>query len=194
MEAPREAVDDFQETVSGPCPDVPVPVAATPGDGSFFGTYMANTGEFVGQAVGAPVANLLTLMEPVMILFLGISASALRCRSFDLFAVLPENFREALGAPPPVDLIHLVLAASTVSALILIAGRAGEGRCGSGGWLQFGMSVFFYPLYAVTNTLETWFPAVFAAGLIVLVVEHFSVWARASRAIQEEKERLERMT
>ena len=87
-----------------------------------------------------------------------------------------------------------MLAVSTISALILIAGRGGESRSGSGGWLQFGMSVFFYPLYAVTNTLETWFPAVFAAGLIVLVVEHFSVWARTSRAIQEEKERLGRMT
>lgn len=129
-----------------------------------------------------------------LLLFLGISALATRCRSFDLFAVLPENLREALGASPPVDMIHLLLAVSTISALILIAGRDGESRSGPGGWLQFGMSVFFYPLYAVTNTLETWFPAVFAAGLIVLVVEHFSVWARTSRAIQEEKERLGRMT
>src|SRR5439155_17779773 len=30
-------------------PDAPAPVAATPGDGSFFGEYMANTGEFGSQ-------------------------------------------------------------------------------------------------------------------------------------------------
>ena len=128
-----------------------------------------------------------------LLLFLGISAVALCFREVDLFAVLPENIREVLGAPPPPDLIHIVLAVSTVSALILVAGRSADNPGARPGWGQFGMSVFFYPLYAVTNTQETWFPVVFAAGLIILVFEHVTIWSQTSRAIQEEKERLGKM-
>ena len=128
-----------------------------------------------------------------LILFLGISAVALRFQSFDLFAGLPENLREILGAPPPVTLIHIVLAVSTICALILIAGRRTEETGGQTGWLQFGMSVFFYPLYGAANSLETFFPAVFAAGLIILVIDHFTVWSQTSKAIREEKERLGKM-
>ncbi len=129
-----------------------------------------------------------------VLLFLGISAVALYFRSFDLFAVLPEELRELIGAPPPLELIHIVLAVSTISALVLIAGRGSEKPGGSLGWLQFAMSAFFYPLYATASSLETWFPAVLAAGLIVLVADHFATWSQTSRAIQEEKERLGRMT
>ena len=129
-----------------------------------------------------------------VLLFLGISAVALYFRSSDLFAALPENIREVLGAPLSPDLIHMVLVVSTISALVLIAGREAENQGGSPGWVQFGMAAFFYPLYAMANALETFFPVVFAAGLIVLVVDHLTVWAQTSRAIQEEKERLARMT
>jgi hypothetical protein len=130
-----------------------------------------------------------------VLLFLAVSAVALQFRDIELFATLPENIREALGAPPPPFLIHLVLAVSTLSALILIAGRGPEegGREGSG-WLQFGMVAFFYPLYAVTGTLAAFFPAVFAAGLLVLLCDHGAAWYHASAAIREEKERLGRMT
>ena len=130
-----------------------------------------------------------------VLLFLAVSAVALQFQDVELFATLPGNIREALGAPPPPFLIHLVLAVSTVSALILIAGRGPEesGR-ESAGWLQFGMSAFFYPLYAMTSTLSAFFPAVFAAGLLVLFCDHASVWYHSSCAIREEKERLGRMT
>jgi hypothetical protein len=129
-----------------------------------------------------------------MLLFLAVSIVALRFQDVELFANLPEQIREAMGAPPPPFLIHLVLAVSTVSALILIAGRGPEenGR-ESAGWLQFGMAVFFYPLYATTNTLSVFFPAVFAAGLLVMVCDHAVSWHHASAAIREEKERLGRM-
>ena len=128
-----------------------------------------------------------------MLLFLVISAAALQARDFDLFGALPENIREILGAPPPPDLIHLVLVVSTLSALVLIAGRGADDPCGRSGWLRFWMTAFFYPLYSMSNSLGTWFPAVFAAGMAILLVEHFTVWAQTSRAIHEEKERLGRM-
>jgi hypothetical protein len=125
-----------------------------------------------------------------LLLFLGISAVALQARDIDLFGAFPEKVRELLGAPPPPDMIHLVLAVSTISTLILIAGQGTDNvRCCTG-WLRFGMLAFYYPLYAMSNTLGTWFPLVCVAGLITLIFEHFTIWAQTSRAIREEKERL----
>lgn len=43
--------------------------------------------------------------------------------------------------------------ALNIPALILIAGRDADHACGSAGWLQLGMAVFFYPLYAMSNSL-----------------------------------------
>ena len=129
-----------------------------------------------------------------LFLFLGTSIAALQARDFDLFGVLPENVREVLGAPPSPELVHVVLAISTISALILHSGHGTDHARGSAGWLQFGMAVFFYPLYAMSNTLGTWFPLVCIAGLVTLVFEHLAVWTQTSRAIHEERERLARMT
>jgi hypothetical protein len=56
------------------------------------------------------------------------------------------------------------------------------------------MAVFFYPLYAMSNTLGTWFPLVCVAGLITILFEHLAVWIQSSRAIHEERERLARLT
>jgi hypothetical protein len=129
-----------------------------------------------------------------VLLFIICSAATLRLRTLDLFAALPENVREIIGAPPPLALIHTVLAVSCVSALILIAGRGTENSRGSNGWVQFGLSVSFYPLYAAANSLDSFFPVIFATGLLILVIDHFTIWAKAVSAIREEKERLGKMT
>jgi hypothetical protein len=129
-----------------------------------------------------------------LLLFLGISTIALQARDFDLFGLLPGNVQEILGAPPAPELVHVVLAISTISALILHYGRSVDNARCPAGWLQFGMAVFFYPLYAMSNTLGTWFPLVCVAGLVTLVFEHLTIWTQTSRAINEEKERLVRMT
>jgi uncharacterized membrane protein len=129
-----------------------------------------------------------------LLLFLGVSIVALQARDFDLFSVFSEKVREVLGAPPSPELVHVVLAVSTISALILHSGRgADHDRC-STGWLQFGMLTFFYPLYAMSHTLGTWFPLVCVAGLVTIVFEHLSIWIQTSRAIHEERERLARMS
>ena len=129
-----------------------------------------------------------------LLLFLGISTVALQARDFDLFGALPENVREVLGAPPSPELVHVVLAVSTISALILHYGRGTDQARSSAGWLQFGMAAFFYPLYAMSNTLGTWFPLVCVAGLVTLIFEHLNIWTQTTQAIHEEKERLARMS
>ena len=129
-----------------------------------------------------------------LLLFLGLSTFALQGRDVDLFGSLPENVREILGAPPSPDLVHVVLAVSTISALILHYGRDVDQARVSTGWLQFGMALFFYPLYAMSNTLGTWFPLVCIAGLVTLIFEYLTIWNQITRAIHEERERLARMT
>jgi hypothetical protein len=129
-----------------------------------------------------------------LLLFLGISIAALQARGFDLFGVLPENVQEVLGAPPSPELVHVVLAISTISALILQYGRGADHASGSSGWLQFGMAAFFYPLYAMSNSLGIWFPLVCVAGLVTIGFEHLSIWTQTTRAIHEERERLARMS
>lgn len=128
-----------------------------------------------------------------LLLFLGISTVALKAKDFDFFSILPENIQQVLGAPPSPEMVHVMLAISTISALILHSGRgADHARC-STDWLQFGMLAFYYPLYAMSNTLGTWFPLVCVAGLITIVFEHLTVWIQTSRAIHKERERLARM-
>ncbi|HTG81654.1 MAG TPA: hypothetical protein VL949_06895 [Geobacteraceae bacterium] len=129
-----------------------------------------------------------------LLMFLVASAVSLRFRDCDLFAALPEHVREFVGAPPPLALIHVVLAVSTVSTLIIIGGRRAEDAGAGRSWCQFAFAVFFYPLYALVNGLDEFFPAIFAAGLTILAFEHFTVSTRAFRAIRQERARLEGMT
>jgi hypothetical protein len=125
-----------------------------------------------------------------VLLFLVISIAALPFRDFDLFSLVPENVAEILGAPPPTDLIHIVLGVSVVCAVILIPGRAAAQPELGHNWLQFWLMAAFYPLYAVNGVLGIYFPVVLAAGLLVLAVEHFIIWNRVCCAIREEKERV----
>lgn len=128
-----------------------------------------------------------------LLLFVAASAAALWLNDSALFAALPGPLGEILGDPPPVALIHGVLVVSSVSGLILIAGRVtGDARpCPS--WLQFGMSTVFYLLYASSNELNQFFPLVFFAGLTLLFLEYLAIAVQTSRVIQEEREQLGRM-
>ncbi len=129
-----------------------------------------------------------------MLIFIVISGLALQFRDIDLFAGLPENVRCIIGAPPPPALIHVVLAVSTLSSLIITMGRMSEDENPAGNWNRFWSSIafrsVFYLFYATANALEENFLLVFTAGMIVLVLEHFSTWLYAMRTIEREKEHL----
>jgi hypothetical protein len=129
-----------------------------------------------------------------MLIFIAISGLALQCRAVDLFAGLPENIRDIIGAPPPAALIHVVLAISTLSSIIISIGRMTEGENPAGNWSRFWSGLafrsVFYLFYATANALEENFLLVFTAGMIVLVLEHVSAWLYAMRTIEREKEHL----
>ncbi|WP_243371863.1 hypothetical protein [Geotalea sp. SG265] len=121
-----------------------------------------------------------------MVIFLGISLCALAVRDAQLLAALPETVRALLGDTPPPVLIHLAMAASTVSALILILGRITGHTRPDYSWINIAMPVLFYPLYLIADTDRSSFISVMAVGLILLLLEHLTVRHCAVRAINRQ--------
>jgi len=128
-----------------------------------------------------------------MLLFMSLSAAALYLSQTGAFAMVPAQIKEMFGPPPPAHLLRIALAVSWLSAFVLILGRRGaDGRPGYN-WCNIGLPAAFYPLYVFTDAAGTYFPAVFAAGLVLLLVEHACVISYATRAIREETARLDRL-
>lgn len=110
-----------------------------------------------------------------MIAFLAISLAALAMRDYNLFATLPETVLELLGDAPPPILVHVALAISTVSALVLIVGRGMGSNTPSYRWINICLPVLFYPLYLVADTGRSSFILVLLAGMTLLLLEHLTV-------------------
>ena len=128
-----------------------------------------------------------------ILLFLSLSAATLCCSEAGLLSMVPAEIKELFGEPPPAHLLHLALGVSWLSAFVLILGRmTGDGKP-SYRWCNIGLPVAFYPLYVFCDPAGTHFPAVFAAGLVLLVVEHAGVMRYAAREIREETARLDRL-
>jgi hypothetical protein len=125
-----------------------------------------------------------------ILLFMSISALFLYLNEAGYFAQAPASVKELFGEAPPLSWLHLVLAVSWLSAFVQILGRVtAEGKpCYS--WCNIGLPTVFYPLYILCDSSGTHFPAVFAAGLVLLLVEQVSVTIYARRAIREESARL----
>lgn len=128
-----------------------------------------------------------------MLLFLSLSAAALYLDRTGLLAGIPAEVKEMVGSLPSADLLHAVLAVSWCSALVLILGRRGDDGKPGYGWYNIGLPAAFYPLYIFSDAAAVYFPAVFAAGLLLLLVEHLTVLCYVGRMMKEEKARLERL-
>lgn len=126
--------------------------------------------------------------------FLMISIIALLCRDINILDIFPENAREILGSPPSPYVIHIVLAVSTISALIIIAGRLANRAVPGSIWSQLGHRSVFYLFYFFSNVLDKCFMVVFMAGLTVLLLEHYHNWSHSGRAIRKERELLKKLS
>jgi hypothetical protein len=125
--------------------------------------------------------------------FLALSAMVLYASTGGLFSLVPVEVKEMFGDPPPLHLLHIALGVSWLSAFILILGRrSADGKpCYS--WYNIGLPTAFYPLYIFSDPACANFPAVFAAGLLLLIIEHATVMTYAAKAIREETSRLNRL-
>lgn len=126
--------------------------------------------------------------------FLLISIIALLCRDINIIETFPENIREILGCAPAPYLIHIVLGVSTISALIIIAGRVGNDTEPGSIWSQLGHRSIFYLFYFFSNALDKHFMVIFLAGLTVLLLEHYHIWSHNSKAVKKEKELLKKLS
>jgi len=158
--------------------------------------HHAKSNEHCRDQIAGSMAELQALSRRGLwgiLLFLSISALILYLSEAGLIALAPDSLKELFGEAPPTQWLHIVLAVSWLSAFVLILGRvAADGKpCYS--WCNVGLPTVFYPLYIFCDPAGTHFPAVFAAGLVLLLVEHVSVTIYASRAIREESARLENL-
>ena len=125
-----------------------------------------------------------------VLLFLALSSVTLYVSEVGLVALVPVDLKELFGEAPPAHLVHIALAVSWLSALVLILGRVTGDATPGYNWFNIGLPTAFYPLYVFSDSTGTHFPVVFAAGLVLLLVEHLSVVCFVAKAMREEKDRV----
>lgn len=118
-----------------------------------------------------------------LLIFLIASTIALYFNEHSLAGSLPAHIMEMLGSTPPVILINCVFGASTLSSLILIAGRIYHDREPGKTFPHLCFRIFFYLLYFISGALGDYFNVVFISGLVVLGLQHYNVWNYYTRAI-----------
>ncbi len=119
-----------------------------------------------------------------------LAVSGLAYGNFELLPEIPEGWRAALGAPPPVDLISLALVIYAFSGIVLafasMTRNSGAGR----GFQHTGFLLGFYTFYHLAGALPDNFWAVFFAGVSVLGLENYSLWTRSSAEIRRQQAHL----
>jgi hypothetical protein len=119
-----------------------------------------------------------------LLIFLVFSAFAYYFRNCTLGSILPGDIVAQLGPAPSVILVNIVFGASTVSSLLIIAGRIYNEFRPSNTWTHLDFRVFIYLLYFIAGALNEYFNVVFISGLVVLVLQHCNVWNYYNRAIE----------
>ena len=117
--------------------------------------------------------------------FLLLSLAAFK--SISWFGATPQAWRQILGPSPPVRLISIALAVYAFAALIHILARMMEGGLKYRGWSHLGYTSGFYLFYGYAGGLEENFWAVFVAGLTILGLEYYRLWAHCSEAVRDER-------
>jgi hypothetical protein len=119
-----------------------------------------------------------------LLIFLVFSAMAYYFRNCTLSSILSGDVVAQLGPAPNVILVNIVFGASSVSSLLIIAGRIYNGFQPSNTWTHLDFRVFLYLLYFISGSLNEYFNVVFISGLVVLGLQHCNVWNYYTRAIE----------
>jgi len=109
------------------------------------------------------------------------------------FSVLPDmspEFRQKLGAAPPVDLISLALVIYAFSGIVLVFARMTSNTGSYRGFQHAGFLTGFYAFYHLAGALPDNFWAVFFAGLSVMGLESYQLWTRSNTAIRKQQAHL----
>jgi hypothetical protein len=114
----------------------------------------------------------------VIALFIAMSIGAIR--DFDFLPSLPPGIHDLLGEPPSAEMISTALLIYSFSAIILTLSRMMSGSASYSGFTQLAYLAGFYLFYH--------FWAVFAAGMTILALESYQVWAWCMEEIRKEEE------
>ncbi|MDH3454147.1 MAG: menaquinol oxidoreductase [Desulfuromonadales bacterium] len=126
-----------------------------------------------------------------MVLFLVISFFA-----FDGFAILPDlsdDVRRMLGKPPPGEMISLALVVYAFSCIVRTLARMSHNIKPYAGLMHAAFFTAFYTFYQLSGVLQDNFWAVFFAGLSVMGLDNYYLWAHSNHALSKERALLESM-
>lgn len=126
-----------------------------------------------------------------MVLFLLVSFGA-----YDDFSFLPaltEDFRKFLGAPPPPEMISLALVIYAFSCIVGTLARMSRNIKPFRGLVHTAFFTAFYAFYFLSGVLPDNFWAVLFAGLSVMGLENYYLWAHSSEALKKEREILQNL-
>jgi len=116
--------------------------------------------------------------------------STLAWRDFPLLP-LPDRVVAALGAPPPPQIISVVLIIYTFSAIMLSLSRMMGGIEHRSSFCHVGYLTGFFLFYHFAKALDENYWAVFGAGVTILAVESYRIWSFCSELIAKKQEDLE---
>jgi hypothetical protein len=123
-----------------------------------------------------------------MALFIALSIGAMR--DFDFIPSLPPAIRELLGQPPSADMVSAALLIYSFSAIIKVLARMMSGDGKFSGFAHVAFLAGFYFFYHFTGAMEENFWAVFAAGMTILGLGSYHIWAWCAEEIRKEEESL----
>ncbi len=120
-----------------------------------------------------------------MVLFLLVSLVA-----YSDFAILPDldqSLRNALGPPPPAELISLALVVYAFSGIVRTLARMSSNSPSYLGLMHTAFFSAFYGFYHLSSALPDNFWAVFFSGMSVMGLESYFLWSYSSAAIRQER-------
>lgn len=120
--------------------------------------------------------------------------TAISLVAYDGFRLLPPlsaSLRQALGPPPPVNLMHGALLLYTFAAALLTLARMMKDEPPKSLLLPVAYLSAFYAFYHLAGALAAHFWAIFAAGTMVLVLAQYHAWTHCSEQARLLRQRVE---
>lgn len=121
------------------------------------------------------------------VFFLSASLVSWSIADYDLAGPVLPGTQILLDPDLFLMMIDGVFAVSTISDLILIAGRLNDGTRPARIWQHVGFRTIFYLFYLLGGLLPLRFFAVFFAGVLVIGFEQAVLYLYAARIIREER-------
>ena len=116
-----------------------------------------------------------------------IAISIFAVQNLNTLQTVPERIRHLLGTSPTAIMISALLIIYIFSAILMTLSRMTTGSGSYSGLSHVGYLTGFYLFYYFSGSLTENFWAVFAAGMTILGLEAYHIWAWCREEIRREK-------